>query len=157
MAELENHQAGNPRGAETQRKPRSTMARWSAPPVLPKPEECLRLAQADIRKTRLLLTDASAESLLRSEIYISQMADHLRQFQRSFRRSAGAGEMDRDALRTVAAEVKDELAQAYASFQRITQYYAHWIQVYSARRCGYTRTGSPARLTCQFGRKPVQG
>jgi hypothetical protein len=157
MAELENHQATKARGADAQRKPRSTMARWSTPPVLPKPEECLRLARVDIRRTQLLLTDASAESLLRSEVYISQVADRLRQFQRSFRRSAGAGDLDREALRAMGAEVKDELLQAYASFQRITQYYAHWIQVYSARRCGYTRTGSPARLTCQFGRKPVQG
>lgn len=155
MAESENHHARNPRGAEPERKPRSTMARWGTPPVLPKPEACLRLAQADIRRTQLLLTDPSAESLLRSEIYMSRVADHLRQFQRSLRHSAGG--VDRAALRAMGAEVKDELAQAYALFQRVTQYYAQWIQVYSARRCGYTRTGSPARLTCQFGTKPVQG
>ena len=138
-------------GAKARGKTGSALARWGAPPVLPNPEECLRLAQLGVRMTQQLLTDPSAEALLRTELCMRQVADHLRQFSRSLARTEGPSPSDRVALRAIASEVKDELGQAQALFQRVTQYYAHWIRLYSARRCGYTRTGSPARLTYQQG------
>lgn len=145
-----------PAGTKAQGKSGSTLARWGAPPVLPNPEECLRLAQAGLRMIQNLLTYPSTEALLRTELCLRHVADHLRQFSRSLARTAPRDANDRALLSALAVEVKDELAQAHALFQRVTQYYAHWIRLYSARRCGYTRTGSPARLTCQQG-LAVQG
>jgi hypothetical protein len=126
----------------------ASLARWSAAPVLPGPEQCLSQARAGIAQVQQLLADPTAGAMLRLEIYLREVADRLRQFPMSLARAASSGNIDRPALLAVASAAKDELAHATALFQRVGHFYTCWIRLFSALRCGYTRTGAPAKLTC---------
>jgi hypothetical protein len=125
-----------------------SLARWSKAPVLPRPEECLALARAAVVQARRLLVKPTAEAVLSSELCMSEAADRLRQFLRSLAKAVETGTANGPELRRAAALAKEELAHATLLYRRAAQFYAGWTRRFSARRCGYTRTGSPAKLTC---------
>jgi hypothetical protein len=125
-----------------------SLARWKKAPVLPRPEECLALARAALARARQFLVHPTAETVLRSELCMSEVADRLRQFSRSLARAVEAGPVNGPELQRRAAAAKAELAQTALLYQRSAQFYAGWTRLFSARRCGYTRTGAPARLAC---------
>lgn len=137
----------SPSGAGPGRRGAS-LARWSAAPVLPNPEECLRQIRSGIARVQQLLTDPSAEAMLRSELCLREVADRLRQFPKALARATAADSVNRAELIAAATAARDELAHANRLFQHAGHFYRIWIHHFSALRCGYTRTGSPARLTC---------
>jgi hypothetical protein len=138
-------QSGN---AEAKEAAMPSLARWKKAPVLPRPEECLALARVAMARARQFLVQPSAEAVLRSELCMSEVADRLRQFSRSLARAVETGAVNGPELRRRAAAAKQELAQTTLLYQRAAQFYAGWTRLFSARRCGYTRTGAPARLSC---------
>lgn len=126
----------------------ASLARWSAAPVLPSPMECLSRAHAGIACVQRMLTNPTASALLRTEVLLREVADRLRQFPKALATANSSGSTDRAALIAAAVAAKEELAHANLLFQRAGHFYHVWIRHFSALRCGYTRTGSPARLTC---------
>jgi hypothetical protein len=138
------------RNAETRAAGMSvpSLARWKKAPVLPRPEECLALARAALARARQFLVHPTAETVLRSELAMSEVADRLRQFSRSLARAMETGAVNGPDLRRRAAAAKEELAQTNLLYQRSAQFYAGWTRLFSARRYGYTRTGAPAKLAC---------
>jgi hypothetical protein len=75
-----------------------------------------------------------------------EAADRLRQFPRSLARAVEGGIVDGAELRRAATAAKEELAHLNVLHQRSAEFYAGWTRLFSLRRCGYTRTGIPARL-----------
>jgi hypothetical protein len=116
--------------------------------VLPRPDECLALARAALARARQLLSQPTAEAVLASEMCMNEVADRLRQFSKSLANAAAAGSVNGPELRRSAAAAKEELARTTMLYQRSAQFYAAWTRLFSARRCGYTRMGSPAKLAC---------
>ena len=133
---------------KTAATPAPSLARWKTAPVLPRPVECLDLARAALAQARQFLVRPTAEAVLRCELSMGEAADRLRQFSRSLAREVETGSANGPELRRRANGVKEELAQATLLYQRSAQFYAGWTRLFSARRCGYTRTGSPAALAC---------
>lgn len=134
----------------------TSLARWSAAPVPPSPAECLSQARAGIACVQKLLTVPNADATIRTGICLREVADRLRQFQAGMAKTGAASGFDRPALIAAAAAAKEELAHANALFQQAGHFYYSWIRHFSALRCGYTRTGSPARLTYS-GQSAVRG
>jgi len=128
--------------------PAPSLAKWQKAPVLPRPEECLALAKRALIQARQLLSEPTAEAVLRCELSMSEAAHRLRQFPKSLAKAVEAGSANGPDLRRAATAVKEELAHATLLYQRAAQFYAVWTRQFSARRCGYTRLGSPARLAC---------
>ncbi len=116
--------------------------------MLPRPEECLRQARSGITRVQQLLTDPTAEAMLRCEVCLREVADRLRQFPQALAKAGALKGAEREALISAATAAKDDLAHASRLFHRAGHFYSVWIRHFSALRYGYTRTGSPARLTC---------
>jgi hypothetical protein len=135
------------RRAET-RSRRASLASWSAAPVLPAPLECLALARAGIGQVQQLLLLPTAESLVGVEVCMRNVADRLKQFKRAMAAATPAGAVDRNAVNRAIHAVRKEFEQAEALLQRAAQFHGGWTQMLSARQCGYTRDGSPAKLLC---------
>lgn len=79
---------------------------------------------------------------------MNEAADRLRQFSRSLARALESGTVNAAEVRRRAAAAQEELIAATLLYQRSAQFYAGWTKLFSARRCGYTRSGAPARLVC---------
>jgi|GEM_PF-2451697 len=125
-----------------------SLARWSASPVIPGPDDCLAQVRAGIARAQRLLTNPSAAALLQCEVCLRELADRLRQFPATLRKTEASGGVDRIALLHAAGAAQQELAYTATLLQNAGCFYSFWIRHFSALRCGYTRTGSPARLTC---------
>jgi len=130
---------------------RPGLARWNARPVLPRPEECLQLARNALLSAQQALTEPAVESLLRCELCMREVADRLKQLPKALAAAAARREVapDRATLAAAVVELSAELAHTEHLFRRGQQFCTEWIHLFSARRCGYTRRGTPARLTCQ--------
>lgn len=129
-------------------RPVPSLARWHKAPVLPRPEQCLALARVALAQARQLLVEPTAEAILRCEIAMSEAADRIRQLPRSLAAAMAAGPVNGAELRRTAGLLQEELAQLNVLFERSAHFYKGWTRLFSARRCGYTRTGSPAKLVC---------
>jgi len=125
-----------------------SLAGWNKAPVLPRPEECIALAGAALARARQLLLNPTAEAVLQCEFAMNEVADRLRQFPRSLARAEEAGRANRADLQRAAAALKEDLSQVTILYHKSSQFYASWTRLFSAKRCGYTRRGAPARLVC---------
>jgi hypothetical protein len=125
-----------------------SLARWNKGPVLPRPEECLALARTALAQARQLLVQPTAEAVLRCELCMNEVADRLRQFPRALAKAREAGIIRGSELRRATLTLQEELAEVHLLHQRSWHFYAGWTRLVSARRCGYTRLGTPAKLVC---------
>jgi hypothetical protein len=117
---------------------------WSVP-AAPRPEQCLEQVRTSLALARQSLTTANAESLERCAACLVAVGDLLRPLTRTLAKS---GEAERRALADSARAAQSELERVNQLFQSAAILYFGWIKLLSARKCGYTRTGAPARLTC---------
>src|SRR3974390_2132004 len=112
----------------------ASLARWSAAPVLPAPEQCLADVRGGIARATQILTEPSADAMLSAGICLRQAADRLRQLPLSIEKAGASRTVDRTALIAAARAAKEELGHASALFQHAGHFYFHWIRCFSALR-----------------------
>ncbi len=114
-------------------------------PVRTTPEAHLEQARARIVLAQQCLLAPNAEALDRCSSCLRAVGDHLKSFSRAL---AKPGKAEKKALLASAASVRAELLHLNTMLQRAATMYLGWIERLSASKCGYTRKGAPARLTC---------
>lgn len=115
---------------------------WSAPKPAP-PEECIEKVRAGLLMAQQLVSAPTAESLDRCACCLRSVADQMRTLYKALARPNGPSA---PAPRIHAA--REELEHLNTLLRRTADLYFGWIKLLSARKCGYTRTGAPAELTC---------
>jgi hypothetical protein len=115
---------------------------WSIPPPA-QPEECVEKIRAGLLIAQQLVSAPTAESLDRCAVCLRTVGDQLRALLKALAKPGGT---QVPVSRIHAA--REELEHLNVLLQRTADLYFGWIKLLSARKCGYTRTGAPAELTC---------
>ncbi len=115
------------------------------PPARNTPEACLERARAGILLAQQALLAPNAEALDRCSSCLRSVGDHLRGFTQLVPKRGSA---QRSALLAAAEAVRGDLLHLSLMLDRAAAMYQGWIKLLSSKKCGYTRKGAPAQLTC---------
>ncbi|HVX64956.1 MAG TPA: hypothetical protein VHA11_00060 [Bryobacteraceae bacterium] len=108
------------------------------------PQACLERARAGILLAQEALLKPNADALDRCSVCLRAVGDHLRSFSRLVPKTGAA----RPELRAAAEVVRADLLHLNTMLGRAAAMYQGWIKLLSSKKCGYTRRGAPAQLTC---------
>lgn len=129
----------------TSARPRNpTIRHWAAPSIAVSPEECLDQIRSLVESAALSLMTSTPESLSLCEMFIRNASDRLS----TLIKTLASSQVEIASLQEKVLKAGDELVRAHQLFQSAAQFHAALLHVVSARRSGYTRSGSPGRLQC---------
>lgn len=122
-----------------------TIHAWAQRPAPVRPEQMLGQMFAGLKGLEVLLAEPNSGSVLRCELALREIADQLRTLPHLLR---GVPPEELAHLRASAATVHAQWQHVQSLFHRAVHFHAGWFRQFCARRGGYTRRGSPARVVC---------